>query len=190
MVTMQRELVQRAICGDREAFSELMRESAARQYALASLILRDADRAQDAVQEAFVSAWKGLDALRDSAAWPAWLHRLTVRACYRAVQREKRRRLVELRVLPPLDPGAPDRGLTTLVERDRLERALDRLPLDQRAVIVLRYFADLPLDEVADILGIPIGTAKSRQFRGLDAMRDVMGGEPELVRISARERVS
>jgi RNA polymerase sigma factor (sigma-70 family) len=90
----------------------------------------------------------------------------------------------------PLDPGAPDRSSTALIERDRLERALDRLPLDQRAVIVLRYFADLPLDEVADILGIPIGTAKSRQFRGLEAMRDAMGGEPELRRIDARERAS
>lgn len=86
---MQRELVERAIGGDREAFSSLMRASAPRQYAVATLILRDADRAQDAVQEAFVSAWKGLSALRNPDAWPAWLHRLTVRACFASSDDER-----------------------------------------------------------------------------------------------------
>jgi len=179
MVTMERELVRRAIDGDREAFSELMNASASRQYAVATLILRDGSRAQDAVQEAFVSAWKGMSALRNPDAWDAWLHRLTVRACFASVRREKRRRVVELHVMPDPELGKPDETMAALLQRDQLERELDRLPIEQRAVIVLRFFADLPLDEVADILDIPIGTAKSRQHRGLQAMRSSMSAEPE-----------
>lgn len=178
VVTMQRELVERAIGGDREAFSNLMEASVSRQYAAATLILRDVDRAQDAVQEALVSAWKGLSALRNPDAWDAWLYRLTVRACFQAARREKRRKLVELHVMPGPGPTGADDTLTAMVERDRLERELDLLPIDQRAVIVLRFFLDLPLDEVANILDIPIGTAKSRQYRGLAAMRSSMSPEP------------
>jgi RNA polymerase sigma-70 factor (ECF subfamily) len=185
---MQREFVGRAIGGDREAFSSLMSASAPRQYAVATLILRDGDRAQDAVQEAFVSAWKGLGALRDPDAWEAWLHRLTVRACFAAVRREKRRRLVELHVMPDRGPVGATDTMAATAKRDQLERELDRLPMDQRVVIVLRFFADLPLDEVAGILGIPIGTAKSRQFRGLAAMRSSMSAESEAALIPATER--
>ena len=170
-VDMTRELVRQAINGDREAFSELMRAAAPRQYALATLILRDRSRAQDAVQEAFVSAWKGMAALRNPDAWDAWLHRLTIRACFHAVRRESRRRTVELHVVVGSEHSSPEDSVANVVQRDLLERELSRLPIEQRAVIVLRFYADLPLGEVADILDIPIGTAKSRQHRGLQAMR-------------------
>jgi RNA polymerase sigma-70 factor (ECF subfamily) len=179
VVVVQRELVQRAIHGDFDAFSVLVRTSASRQYAIATLILRDGDRAQDAVQDALVSAWKGMRALRDPDAWDAWLHRLTVRACYQAARRERRRDMVELHVTPDQEPaGAPD---TTEIhaERDRLERLLGRLPIDQRAVIVLHFYVGLPLTDAADALGIPHGTAKSRLNRGLVALRSSMSAEPD-----------
>ncbi len=190
MVNMTRELVRQAIEGDREAFSELMRASAGRQYAVASLILRDRSRAQDAVQEAFVAAWKGLSALRDPDAWEAWLHRLTVRHCFKAVRHEKKRRTVELHVVLDPEPASSQDSVGDLVRRDLLERELERLPLDQRAVIVLRFYADLPLDEVADILDIPIGTAKSRQHRGLEAMRTSMGAERDIRLSPTMEKAS
>ena len=79
---MQRELVERAIGGDRDAFSSLVGASVGRLYAVATLILRDSDRAQDAVQDALISAWTDVRALREADAWGAWLHRLTVWACY------------------------------------------------------------------------------------------------------------
>jgi RNA polymerase sigma-70 factor (ECF subfamily) len=176
-VAMERALVERAIEGDREAFSQLVSTSASRQYALAKLILRDGDRAQDAVQEALVSAWKGLSALRDPDAWEAWLNRLTVRACFHQIRRDKRRRIVELKVVP--DREAADIQ-SAMAERDRLERALDRLPLDQRAVIVLHFHLGLPLAEAAAVLAVPVGTAKSRLHRGLESMRTAMR-EPETI---------
>lgn len=190
MVDMTRELVRQAIDGDREAFSELMRASANRQYAVASLILRDRGRAQDAVQEAFVAAWKGLSALRDPDAWESWLHRLTVRHCFHSVRREKKRRTVELHVVLDPEPASPHDSVSDIVQRDLLERELDRLPMEQRAVIVLRFYADLPLDTVADILGIPIGTAKSRQHRGLEAMRTSLTDATEHELTPLAERAS
>jgi len=132
-VNMRRELVERAIGGDRDAFSDLVRASLSRQYAIATLILRDGDRAQDAVQEALVSAWRGLSALRDPDAWEAWLHRLTVRVCFHQVRRDKRRKLAELQVKPEHDATGADDAPRALAERDRIERELDRLPIDQRA---------------------------------------------------------
>jgi RNA polymerase sigma-70 factor (ECF subfamily) len=183
----QRELVELARSGDREAFSELVRATLDRQYAVAYLILRDSDHAQDAVQEALVSAWRDLRSLRDLDAWEAWLHRLTVRACYRLARSDRRRTVVELRALP--DPGARsllDHSIT-LEERDRMERQLSRLPIDQRTVMVLHFYLDLPLTNVATILDIPVGTAKSRLHYGLQALRRSMAREPMVVGVGAPE---
>ena len=190
MVAVQRELVERAIAGDFEAFSVLVRASTSRQYAIATLILRDGDRAQDAVQEALVAAWKGMRALRDPDAWVPWLHRLTVRACFQAARRERRRTLVELRVTPDREPSTSGDASAGLAERDRLERELGRLPIDQRAVIVLHFYLGLPLTEAAAILDIPAGTAKSRLHRGLQQMRSSMNAEPEAHLSLARERTT
>jgi RNA polymerase sigma-70 factor (ECF subfamily) len=187
---MQRELVLQALDGDYEAFSELVRGSASRQYAIATLILRDGDRAQDAVQEALVSAWRGLRALRDPDAWDAWLHRLTVRACYSQARRDKRRGVVELDVGPDRDPVGPADAEGALAERDQLERLLARLPIDQRAVIVLHFYVGLPLTEAAGILGIPVGTAKSRLHRGLDVLRGAIAAEPDISGGLAKERLA
>jgi RNA polymerase sigma-70 factor (ECF subfamily) len=159
---MQIELVERAIAGDHDAFSILVRASFPRLHGAARLILRDPDRAQDAVQEALVLAWRHIRALRDPGAWDAWLYRLTVRACYRSARTVRRRDLVELHVMPDLEPASdPDFSLL-VVDRDQIGRAMGRLPVD------------LPLTEAADILGIPIGTAKSRLHRGLETLRTAM----------------
>ena len=187
---MQRELVERAQAGDHDAFSVLVRASFPRLYGVANLILRDSERAQDAVQEALVLAWRHLRALRDADAWDAWLHRLTVRACYRSARQVKRRDLVELHVVPDPEPaGAFDLSMS-VAERDRMGRELGRLPIDQRAVMVLHFYADLPLTEAAGILDIPVGTAKSRLHRGLEALRSAMSAEPEAAVSLVRERLA
>jgi RNA polymerase sigma-70 factor (ECF subfamily) len=166
---MQRELVDRAKRGDSDAFTRLVAGSVDRLYAVAALILHDRDRAQDAVQEALVAAWKDIRTLRDADAWDAWLYRLTVWACYRHARRDRRRTIVELSAIPESDAAA-DVALP-IVERDHLERQLARLPIDQRAVIVTRFYLGCPVDEVAEILGLPSGTVKSRLNRGLQALR-------------------
>ena len=104
---MTRELVRRAIEGDHDAFSSLVDASVDRLYAVANLILRDSDRAQDAVQDALVSAWKDVRALRDPDAWDAWTYRLTVWSCYRTAKKDRRRNRVELQVVPDPEPSSP-----------------------------------------------------------------------------------
>jgi RNA polymerase sigma-70 factor (ECF subfamily) len=93
---MQRELVERAMAGDHDAFSELARVSIRRLFVIARLILRDDGRAEDASQETLVNAWTHLSALRDPDRFDAWLHRLLVNACYREARRERRRELLEV----------------------------------------------------------------------------------------------
>jgi RNA polymerase sigma factor (sigma-70 family) len=174
---MQVELVERARAGDKEAFSLLVRACTPRVYGAAKLILRDPDRAQDAVQEAFVLAWKHIRALRDPQAWDSWLYRLTIRACNRLAQKGHARDLVELQLADDR-AAAVDRDFASqIAERDRLGREISRLPLDQRTVMVLHFYLDLPLSDAAEILGVPIGTAKSRLHRGLETLRAAL--EPE-----------
>jgi len=174
---MNRQLVERAIGGDFDAFSDLVAASASRQYAVATLILRDRERAHDAVQEALVRAWRGLSALRDPDAWDAWVHRLTVRACFESARRHKRRSLVELPAAPDQPVVEPARRDRAFAERDRVERELGTLPIDQRAVLVLHFYVGLPLTEVAMVLDIPPGTVKSRLHRGLETLRASMAGQ-------------
>ena len=166
---MHRELVERAMAGDHDAFSELARVSIGRLYAVARLILRDPHRAEDATQEALVVAWRDLSALRDPDRFEGWLHRLLVRACYREASRGRRRWTVETEVRE-WEGSVPD---TTdgLADRDQLERGFRRLAPDQRAVIVLHHYLGLSLDETADALGVPHGTARSRLHRAMGALR-------------------
>jgi RNA polymerase sigma-70 factor (ECF subfamily) len=171
---MRRELVDRAKRGDHDAFTRLVDGAVDRLCTVAYLILRDADRAQDAVQEALVSAWRDLPSLRDAEALDAWLYRLTVRSCYRHARQERRRTLIELHAMPDAATDLVGDVALQVVERDRLERELGRLPVDQRAVIVLRFYLGCSVPEVAEILGIPLGTAKSRLNRGLLALRDAI----------------
>ena len=165
----QRELVVRAGQGDHDAFAVLARDALVRLDAVARLILRDSELARDAVQEALVRAWRDLPRLREPERFDAWLHRLTVRTCIDAA-RVHRRRVIEVELTSVLDEPVPD-GTAAFADRDFIDRALGRLDPAQRAILVLRYYLDLTLPEAADVLGIPVGTAKSRLHRSLEALR-------------------
>ena len=168
---MQRELVEAARSGDHEAFEVLANGAADRCYAIARLIVRDVDLAQDAVQEGLVRAWRGLPGLRDPDRFDAWLHRLVVNTCTDLIRSRKRRRaqvhLIELDV-----PSADETG--SIADRDQLARGFRRLRPEQRAVVVLRYYLGLSIPEVADTLAIPVGTAKSRLHYAMEALRAAM----------------
>jgi RNA polymerase sigma-70 factor, ECF subfamily len=168
---VQRDLVAMAQEGDHDAFSQLAAGSIGRLYAVARLILRDGDRAEDAVQDALVQAWRDIRAVRDLDRFDAWLHRLLIRSCYRHAHRMRRRTVVELRAVREerdLVDSAPE---LSIEQRDQIARGLRRLPPDQRAALVLHHYLGLALWEVADILEIPVGTAKSRVNRATNAMR-------------------
>ena len=168
----QHGLVERARQGDRQAFAELVHASGARLDATARLILRDPDLAQDAVQDTLIRAWRSLPGLRDPATFDHWLHSLVAHACI-DLTRKRRRRVVEVE-LTALDFAESLDAAGQVADRDLLDRALARLEPEQRAILVLHFYLDLPLPRVAELLGIPGGTAKSRLHRSLGVLRSSM----------------
>jgi RNA polymerase sigma-70 factor (ECF subfamily) len=162
-------LVDRAKQGDGEAFDALARTVGDRCMAIAYRILRDADLADDAVQAALITAWRELRTLRDPDRFEPWLHRILTYECY-AEARRRTRWSSDIRVLP-VDRGQETGGILTVNDRDQLDRAFRRLTLEQRAVLVFRHYLDLTLVEVAERLGIPVGTAKSRLHHATTALR-------------------
>jgi len=173
---VQRDLAERARQGDHDAFAALVDGSLGRLYAVARLILRDPDRAHDAVQEALIAAWRDIRGLRDPDRVDAWFRRLVVRSCYRQARSERRRSVVELSVLPAEPPVAVGHELS-VAERDRLHRAFGSLTAEHRAMVVLRFYLDLPLTEIADVLDIPLGTTKSRLHRATAELRAALTGD-------------
>lgn len=166
---MHDELVDRAKRGDEEAFDALARLVGDRCMAIATRILRDVGLAEDAVQSALTVAWRDLRTLRDSSRFEPWLHRILTHECY-AEARRRTRWSPDIRLLPVGGPAESD-AVLTVNDRDQLERAFRRLTLEQRAVLVFHYYLDLPLREVAERLGVPFGTAKSRLHYASAALR-------------------
>ena len=178
---MDTELVVRAQRGDKGAYALLATEIANRFLAVARRILRDIDLAEDATQQALLAIWQDLPQLRDPVRFEAWSYRLLVRACY-AEGRKQRRWAPNLQLLPADE--STDDGLSSVIDRDQLERGFRRLTLDHRTVVVLHHYLDLPIDRVAEILGIPAGTAHSQLHHAMRALRAALDAD---LRSTARE---
>ncbi len=178
---MQDELVRRAMDGDHDAFSALVRPEVDRLYGLAGLLLRDRARAEDAVQEALLRAWRDLPKLRDTAKFAPWLRRLVVNAAHDEGRRLGRRR-GEVEMKPQHDRAAGDE-LEPLLDRDELAQAFRRLKEDERTAIALRFYLDLSTADAAASMGIREVTYRSRLHRALRALGAAMAAE---ARASAR----
>jgi RNA polymerase sigma-70 factor (ECF subfamily) len=172
----QRELVERAAHGDRSAYEQLARDASGRLYRVAYRIVRDADVAQDVMQQTLIQIWRQLPTLRDPDRFEAWTYRLVIRAATDEVRRD-RRRVTPIRLLR-LDAedgpaGMPAMGDDTgaVMDRDALDRAFLDLTADQRAAVVLRFYVGLTLDEIAHTLEVPAGTAASRLHYGIRLLR-------------------
>jgi len=179
---MDTDLVRLAQTGDRGAFTSLAAAVADRFLAASHRILRDLSLAEDATQQALLNVWRDLPQLRDPERFEAWSYRLLVRACYAEAGRA-RRWAPNLRLLPADEPTASG-GLGEVIDRDQLERGFRRLSLDHRAVLVLHHYLDLTLEEVADTLSIPVGTAASRIHYALRGLRAALDAD---ARTSARK---
>lgn len=178
---MERELVERARRGDREAFEMLVRRRIDSMVRTARAILGHEADAQDAVQEAFVAAWRRLPGLRDPDRFDAWLGRILLNACRMSLRR--RRGVREIRMVDAGDEqaGPADLRATALdqatADADAFDRAFARLPIEERALLVLRHRDELPVAEIAARLGIPAGTAKSRLFHARRALGRALARE-------------
>ena len=166
---MDAELVRKAQLGDRGAFEAIGREVIDRFHALAYSILSDAQLAQDATQSALLAIWRELPKLRDPERFGAWSYRILVRSCY-AEARHAPRWMPDELIAPQADQRV-DMQLRSVVDRDQLERGFRRLSVEQRTVVVLHHLADMPLEQVAEVIGVPEGTVHSRLYRALSALR-------------------
>lgn len=169
---MDSDLIRRAQRGDRDAYELLAHGSAQRLYATALRIVRDVDRADDAVQQALVAIWRELPSLRDVDRFEAWTYRLVVRFCLLEARRAKRTGVREIAIDDAMAASADAYAASDL--RDQLDRALGELSADHRAVVVLHHYAGLSLAEIAAILDIPYGTVGSRLHHAIRSLRSAI----------------
>ena len=182
---MDRELVERARAGDREAYEALARASAPRLYATAYRIVRDGDKADDAAQQTLVAMWQELPSLRDPDRFDAWTYRLVVRFCLLEARRARRTGVREIR-MEDTTPARADAYEASDV-RDQISRGLAQLSLEHRTVVVLHHYSGLSLGEIAEVIGVPYGTVGSRLHHAMRALRaalaagdraTALGGQP------------
>ena len=167
---MDHRLVVRAQDGDQQAFGELAIAVGDRLHAVALRMLRDVSLAEDASQQTLLKAWQELPKLRDPERFEAWCYRLLVNVCH-AEWRKRKRTLGDVRTpLPAAEPRVGDVAMA-VADRDVLERGFARLSMDQRIVVVLRYYRDMAVPEIAHTLGIREGTAKSRLYHAMRGLR-------------------
>jgi len=167
-VAVDRALVELAQRGDRDAYTQIATQSSDRLFAVAIRVLRDSDAASDALQAALVQIWRDLPSLRDPERFDAWSYRVVLNCC-RAQRRRARRVLPEVDLMP--DQAVVTDSQMSIAMRDELERGFRALPDDQRAILVLAYYRDLSIDEIAATLAISPGTVKSRLHYARRAMR-------------------
>jgi RNA polymerase sigma-70 factor, ECF subfamily len=181
---LDRELVESARNGDREAFGMLARSNADWLFAVAQRILRDFDRAEDAVQQTIVTAWRELPNLRDAERFQPWLRRILVRACYEESRRA--RSTTSILHIVPTDRPDPSDEILAVADRDQLERGFRRLPPEHRAILVLHHYLGMSPAEIAENLGVPAGTARSRLHYAHRAMRAALEAESRQIAAEGR----
>ena len=161
------ELVEAARRGDRDAFSFLVSPHLETALRVARVVAGSPDDGTDAVQDALLSAWQGIGSLRDPQAFPAWFRSHVTRSAMRQAKKRGRARVVELDV----DTAAPGDALDRAFAVRELDRAFERLSTDDRTLLTLRHLWDLPGAEIAQHLGIPEGTVKSRVHAAMQRLR-------------------
>jgi RNA polymerase sigma-70 factor, ECF subfamily len=167
---MDRSLIERARAGDRDSFEALVRMKVDAVYRTSLGILGNPADAQDATQEAFVSLWRSFRSLRDAERFDAWFGRIVTNACRMALRR--RRGVREIAMPTGLGEREPalDGGSDLAIAADRFDRAFDSLPVDQRALLTAHHLDGRSIESLAEELGVPAGTAKSRLFAARRAL--------------------
>ena len=176
---MDPALVRRAQRGDVEAFTELIAERIEPMSRTATAIIGHPTDARDAVQEALASIWRSLPSLRNPDRFDAWSMRILVHASRRVASRRRRVSVRELSIDPLVGESRPgsDAAVDAVVDRIALERAFDRLDVDMRMILVLHHLDERPVAEIAAILGVPVGTVKSRLHAARVALERALARE-------------
>jgi RNA polymerase sigma-70 factor (ECF subfamily) len=163
-------LLRRAASGDAGAFSELVAAHRQHLWSVCFRITGQQQDAEDALQEALTAIWRHLGQYRGDAQLSTWLHRIAVNAALRVAQRRRE----EPRAVMEDQPIEETHFSTLVAERDALQRALDRLPPDFRATLVLREYVDMTYADIATCQGVGIQTVKSRLNRARNAVATLL----------------
>jgi RNA polymerase sigma-70 factor (ECF subfamily) len=185
---MRPTLVEAARSGDDEAFASIVRGSADGLFVVAHRILRDVGRAEDAVQQTFVTAWRELPALREPERFEAWLHRILVHACYAEAKRASKwsANVVAL----PIDGPATRDTTDDIATQDALDRGFRRLPTEQRAAFVLHHYLGWSVAEIAESLGVPAETIKSRLRYATSTLRAALDADARTTSPTSLEQLA
>jgi RNA polymerase sigma-70 factor, ECF subfamily len=183
---MERSLVEKAQAGDREAFTALALQVSDGLFAVAQRILRDFDGAADALQVTLVRVWRDLPSLEDPDRFEAWAYRVLVRACHDALR--VRRRLTPQVRLMASDGAVVNDPAIDVSNREALERAFRMLTVEQRTVLVLQYYREHSLSEIAELLHIPIGTVRSRLHYAKQALRSAVEADARPAALGSNAR--
>jgi RNA polymerase sigma-70 factor (ECF subfamily) len=170
------ELVESAMAGDSRAIEEILRRHQPRLRAVCRRILNNDADADDATQNALIAIVRSLSSFDGRSAFSTWAYRIATNAALDEARRRQRRPSIgreELDTTRIVDLSS-DRVFASLDERDALEKALSTVPEDFRVAVVLRDVADLDYEQIAQILGVPIGTVRSRIARGRAHLADVL----------------
>ncbi|CAB3787870.1 hypothetical protein LMG28688_02567 [Paraburkholderia caffeinitolerans] len=188
------DIVRRVVAGDLAAFELLMRRHNRRLFRLARATLRNDAEAEDALQDAYLKAFRALGQFRGDAALATWLSRLVLNECFARMRREARRQNLmptlvhcvddeqmafDMDPITAHDDVAPDQAASRAEIRALLERKLDALPVGFRTVFVLRSVEEMSIEETAQCLGIPEATVRSRHFRARQMLRDALAEEAD-----------
>lgn len=175
---MDRALVEQARRGDVDAFEAIVRSRIDAVYRLSLVILDDEADARDATQETFVAAWRRIASLRDADRFDAWLQRIAVNAARMTLRGRRRRRIREI-PSNQLTAESHETAGPRSTDVERLGDAMERLSPDQRTILALHHLEGRGLDEIAEALRIPVGTAKSRLYTARRALEKAMAAETD-----------
>lgn len=179
-------LLRRACKGDVQAFEELMQSHESRIYAIALRMMGNREDAQDCAQEAMVRIYRAMGSFKGQSALATWIYRITMNTCLDELRRRKARKVTSLDSLvdngwSPTDNGdTPEEHGLRVEKQNALNQAIQSLPDDMRAAIILRDVKGYSYDEIASILDANVGTIKSRISRGREKLREILSKQSEL----------
>ena len=186
MADDDRLLIHEAARGDAYAFEQLMRRHEGRMYAVALRMCGNREDAQDCVQDAMLRVYRALDRFKGQSSFSTWVYRITMNTCLDELRRRKVRASSSLDTLlesgwsPSDEEDTPERHALRSEQKAALGRAINDLPEDMRAAIVLRELHGLSYEEISDVLAVNVGTIKSRISRGREKLRQLIVSQPEL----------
>jgi RNA polymerase sigma-70 factor, ECF subfamily len=170
----ERALVERCRRGDEGAFQELVEEHRSLVFALIARVVPDRSRTEDAAQDVFLRVYRGLPYFRGESRLSTWIYRIVANVCAQEAARRPAPASLDDERARPLLPAAADRQFSDLELRERLEKAIARLPANQRLLVAAHYLEGIRYEDLAEALDIPMGTVKTHLYRAKQQLRRML----------------